>query len=92
MHILPNILWSENNPTMTFGQLIQYKVRNIFLKNDTQYVAGKLFPEHFLEDQNWAYLWINNLKLHKICFDWILSWVLSKYIETKLQTTCFYFT
>ena len=35
-------------------------------------------------------LWINNLKIYTVRFDCMLSWGLSNYIETKLQTTCFY--
>ena len=32
IHILPNISTSKDNQTMKFGQLIDYNVRNIFLK------------------------------------------------------------
>ena len=28
-----------------FGQLIEYSIRTIFLKNHTENVMGKLFPE-----------------------------------------------
>ena len=31
IHILPTILRSKGNQTMKFGQLIDYKMRNIFL-------------------------------------------------------------
>ena len=61
-----------------------------FLKNNTQNVLENLFPDPILKDQNGVYLWINNLKIYAVCFDCMLSWGLSKYIETKLQTTCFY--
>ena len=33
-----------------------------FLKNHTQNVVKKLFPDSFLKNQNWAYLWIDSLK------------------------------
>ena len=49
-----------------------------------------LFPEPFLKNQNWAYLWINSLKFYSFCFYCKPSWGLSKYAETKLQTICFY--
>ena len=41
------------------GQLIENKIRNIsfFLKNHTQNVVDKLFPDSFLKNQNWAYPW-----------------------------------
>ena len=32
IHILPNITQNKSNPTMKFGQLIEYKKRNIFLQ------------------------------------------------------------
>ena len=45
----------------------------------------KLIPDPFLKNENWGYLWINS-----IIFYCIRSWGLSKYTETKLQTTCLY--
>ena len=35
-------------------------------------------------------LWINSLKFCTVCFYCMASWGLSKYVETKLQTTCFH--
>ena len=32
---------------MKFGQLLEYNMRNIFLKNHTQNVAEKLMPDFF---------------------------------------------
>ena len=32
IHILPNITQNKSNPTKKFGQLIEYKKRNIFLQ------------------------------------------------------------
>ena len=75
---------------MKFGQLIEYNMRNIFLEKHTQNVVEKLVPDHFLKNQNWAYLWINSLKFYTVCFYCMPSWGLLKYIETKLQTACFY--
>ena len=37
---------------MKFGQLKEYNMRNIFLKNHTQNVVEKLFPDSFLKSQN----------------------------------------
>ena len=54
------------------------------------HVVDKLFPDPFLKNQNWAYLWTNNLKFYAVCFYEISSRRLSKCIETKLQTTCIY--
>ena len=61
-------------------------MRNISLK----IIHRIWWRNYFLKSQNWAYLWINSLKLYTVCFYGIPSWGLSKYIETKQQTTCFY--
>ena len=37
---------------MKLGQLIEYNMRNIFLKNDTLNVLEKVFPDSFLKNQN----------------------------------------
>ena len=92
IHILPNISRSKGNPTMKCDNEIRKWTWEIFSLNSyTQHVAEKLFPGPFLKNQNWSYLWmINSLKFYTIYFYYIRSWGLSKYIETKLQTTCFY--
>ena len=41
---------------MKLGQLIEYNMRNIFLKNYTQNVVEKLIPDLFLKNQNRASL------------------------------------
>ena len=46
---------------MKFGQLIEYNMRNTFLKNHTQNVVEKLVLDPFLKNLNWAYLWINKV-------------------------------
>ena len=52
LHILFNISKSKCNETVRIGQLIEYNMRNIFLKNDTQGMVEKLFPDSFLKNQN----------------------------------------
>ena len=37
---------------MKFGQLLEYNMRSIFLKNRTQNVVEKLFPDPFPKNQN----------------------------------------
>ena len=37
---------------MKFGQLLEYNMKTFLLKNHTQNVMGKLFPDPFLKDQN----------------------------------------
>ena len=53
-------------------------------------MVEKLFPDLFLKNEDWTYLWINSPKLYTVCFYCMPSWGLLQYIETKLQTTCFY--
>ena len=72
---------------MKFGQLIEYNL-TFFLKDHTQNVVEKLFPDLSLKNQNWAYLWINIIKFYIFCFYCFPSWGLSKVIETKLHITC----
>ena len=52
IHILPNISRNKGNQTMKFGQLIEQSISNIILKNHTQNVIEKLFPDSFLKNQN----------------------------------------
>ena len=68
IHLLPNISRSKSNQPMEFGLLIEYNMRNFFLKNHTQNVVERLFPESFLKNQNWVYLWIDSLKFYTVCF------------------------
>ena len=53
---------------MKFGQLIEYNMTHIFLENHTQIVVEKLFPDPFLKNKNWAFLWINSLEIYTACF------------------------
>ena len=62
--MLPNISRSKGNQKMKFGQLIEYNMKNIFVKNHTQNVLEKLFPD--LKIQNWEYLWINSVKVKRV--------------------------
>ena len=40
IHVLPNISRSKDNQTMKFGQLIEYKLKNIFLQKSCR-VLGR---------------------------------------------------
>ena len=42
----------DANQSMKFGQLIEYNMRNIFLKNHAQYVLEKIAPDLSLKTQN----------------------------------------
>ena len=75
---------------MKFGQLVGYNRRNIFEKSYTKCGGETILRPFSKQSQNWAYLWVKILKFHIFCFYCLLSWGLSKVIETKLQTTFFY--
>ena len=51
---MSNISRSKGNQTIKFGQLIKYNMRNTFLKNHTQNVVEKLFPDPFLIKSKWC--------------------------------------
>ena len=68
MHILSNISSIKSNQAMKFGQLIHYNMRIIFLENYTQNVMKKLFPDPFLQNQNWKDLRINSLYFYSVYF------------------------
>ena len=38
-------------------------MRNVFLEKSYTICGGELFPGSFLKNQNWAYLWVNSLKI-----------------------------
>ena len=47
IHILPDISRSKSNQTMSFGRLIEYNTRNIFLERYIgKYLVENLFPDH----------------------------------------------
>ena len=45
---------SKSNKTMKFGQLIEYSIKILFLKNHTQNVVEKLVPDPFMKNRNLA--------------------------------------
>ena len=47
LHILPNISRSKGNQTIKFGQLIDYKPKNIFLKKYYTKCVGETIPRPF---------------------------------------------
>ena len=52
IYTLPSISRTKNNPTMKFGQLIEYDMRKTFLKKSYTKCGGKLFPDPFLKNRN----------------------------------------
>ena len=50
MHILPNISRSKGNQGMKFGQLIENKMRNIFVEKSYTKYAGETIPRPFSKE------------------------------------------
>ena len=76
------------------GQLMEYNLRN--LRNFSLKIIHKVwcrnYSQTFLKkNKTWAYLRINVLKFYGFCVHCLSNWGLSKLIETKMQTPCFYF-
>ena len=49
IHILPYISRSKDNETVKLGELIEYNMRKVILKNHNQNVVEKLVPNSFLK-------------------------------------------
>ena len=87
MHILLDISRSKGKLSIKFGRLIEYNIRNIFLEYlYTKCCEKKLFLDSFLKSQN---LWISSRKFYIVCFKFMPSWGLSKYIRIKLRSASF---
>ena len=79
---------------MTFAQLIECNIK-IFYEKSYQISGGEISPRPFSEKLKLS-ISLNQLSsysfflLYTVCFYCMQSRGLSKYIETKLQITCFY--
>ena len=49
IHTFPNISRSKDNQTMKFSQLIEYNIKNIFLKKSYTKCSGETSPRPFFE-------------------------------------------
>ena len=65
---MPNISRSKDKQTIKFGHLIEYNMKNSFLKINAQNLVEKLYLYPFLKNQSWAYLWINILSFVQFVF------------------------
>ena len=66
----------------------EHNTRNIFLEKSYTKCGEETSSKPLFSKKSKlsiAYLWINNLKFYTVCFHFIPSWGLSKYIETTLQ-------
>ena len=62
-------VFADHSFSTDYG-LIEYIMRHIFFKNLTQSVVEKVFPDTFLKNQNWSYLWINSVTFY--CYSLLL--------------------
>ena len=54
---------------MKLGQLTTELTWETYsLKNHTQNMMEKLFPDPFLKNQNWVYIWINSVMFYAVLF------------------------
>ena len=63
---MTNISRSKCNQMILFGKLIEYNIRNIFLKKSYSKYGG--IPDSFLDWENWTYFWTKSLKFCTDCF------------------------
>ena len=54
IHILPNISRIKGIQTMKFGQLVEYNMRNIFLKKSYRKNGGETIPRPFSEKSKFS--------------------------------------
>ena len=73
---------------MKFGQLIECNLRNSFLQKAYTICGGETSPRPFSEKLKLSLSLDQQSKVLYSLF--LLCWGLSKYIETKLQITCFH--
>ena len=50
---------------MKFGQLTEYNIINIVFEKPYAKCLDKPFPDLFMKNQNWTYLWIDDLNCYK---------------------------
>ena len=75
---------------MKVGQLIKYNVRNIFLEKSYIKCGGNTSPRPFSKKSKLSIFLDQQSKAYTVCFYCMWSGGLLKFIETKMQTTCFY--
>ena len=50
IHLLPNSSRSKDNETLKFGQVIEYNMRNLFLKKSYTKYGGETIPRPFIKN------------------------------------------
>ena len=76
---------------MTLVHLREYNIRNIFVEKSYAKCGRETIPRPFSEKIKIEFMSGSIvLKFYTVCFYWMVIYGLSKYSESKLQTTCFY--
>ena len=63
IQILPNISRSKGNQKMKFVQLIEYKMRNIFLEKSYTECGGQTSPRTFVEKLKLSYAKLRTIEI-----------------------------
>ena len=85
IHILPNISRSKGNLTMKFGQLIEYKMRNIFLEKSGTKCCGETYSRPFSTKPN---LSISLDRQPEVLYSLFLFYVQVKDSKNILKLVC----
>ena len=88
--MLFNISRSKNTQAMKFGQLIECNMTNVFLEKSYTKCDGETSTRLFSEKLKLRISLNNSLEFYTVCFYCMPNRGLSKFIETRVQTTCFY--
>ena len=84
IYILPNISKSKHNQAMKFGSFIEYNMRNYFLEKSYT-CGGEASPRPFHKKSKLS-ISLGQQPVFIVCPNRRLS----KYIKTKMLTTCVY--
>ena len=91
--VLPNMSKSKDNQTKQLSQLIEYNIRNIFMKKIVPKYGAETISRPFSQKQKLIKPLDQNLEVLQSSFLlFVLRWGLSKDIETILQAIYFNLT
>ena len=75
---------------MKFGQIIECNMRKCFLEKPYTKCGGEAIPRIFYKKSKLNISLDQYPEVYRVGLYYIPNCGLSKYVETKLQTTCFY--
>ena len=86
IHIMPYNSRNNGNQTIELGQTVEHNIKKIFVQKSHPKYGGETISEPFFKKSKLSI----SLEQFTVCFNCMPSGGLLIYIETKLQTTCFY--